>query len=204
VLRGQLPPGLRGWLLDGGSLTRRVRSACGGVFGIRVISQRLARPMREEAAALGQPPHLLALVREVQLLCDERPWVFARSVIPMATLAGARSRLGPLDSRPLGEVLFTDPTTVRGPVEVARIDRCHELYPHAIPNDGDHAPMIWGRRSVFRIHNHALLVAEIFLPSLSEPAHGETGGSGRLPNAGARTQAQHPEKAGAGLRQAAV
>jgi chorismate lyase len=36
---------------------------------------------------------LRALIREVHLLCDDRPWVFARTIIPISTLRGRERRL---------------------------------------------------------------------------------------------------------------
>jgi chorismate--pyruvate lyase len=102
----------------------------------------------------------------VQLLCDERPWVFARSLIPARTLRGRGRRLTQLGTRPLGQVLFTDPGVRRGPVEIARIAVGQRLHQQAFAGLAEPPDAIWGRRSVFWIEERPLLVCEIFLPGL--------------------------------------
>lgn len=153
------------WLLDPASLTRRVQAACEGCFRVEVLDQGYARPQRNEAQRLGMRDGSSAFVREVHLLCDEQPWVFARTVIPRTTLTGPRRHLTRLRSRPLGAVLFADPTMKRGPVEIARFAPGDRLYPRAATCD---ARVVWGRRSVFTLAGHPLLVSEIFLPDIPE------------------------------------
>lgn len=167
-----LPAGLADWLLDPGSLTRRLRGLCGDRFRVRVLRQGWARPGRDEARVLSLRPATWAWTREVQLLCDERPWVFARSLIPARTLRGRGRRLTQLGTRPLGQVLFTDPGVHRGPVEIARIVTGQRLHQRAFAGLAEPPDAIWGRRSVFWIEESPLLVCEIFLPDLpASPAH---------------------------------
>lgn len=162
-----IPDGvLRDWLLDTGSLTRRVRGACAGRFQVRVESQRWERPRLDEYLALGLRIGRLAWVREVHLLCDDRPWVFARTVIPPRTLRGSRRRLANLGNRPLGALLFADPHMQRGPVEVARVARGSALFAAATQGAPGSPSALWGRRSVFRLGGRPLLVSEFFLPAL--------------------------------------
>ncbi|MFA7387304.1 MAG: chorismate lyase, partial [Thiohalobacteraceae bacterium] len=75
-------PELRNWLFDATSLTRRVREACAGSFRVRVERQLWERPRWDECRALALRGPRRALIREVHLLCDQRPWVFARTIIP--------------------------------------------------------------------------------------------------------------------------
>ncbi len=156
-------PALRDWLLDTGSLTRRVRHACAGRFSVRVESQGWGRPRLDEYLALGLRWGRIALIREVHLLCDERPWVFARTIIPVTTLRGRQRRLAHLGDRPLGAVLFADPHMQRGPVEVACIRPDSALFAAAVQGLKRRPAEIWGRRSVFRLGGKPLLVSEIFL-----------------------------------------
>lgn len=157
---------LRDWLLDTGSLTRRVQQACGGRFRVQVEMQGWARPRLDEYRALGLRIGRIALIREVHLLCDERPWVFARTVIPVTTLRGRQRRLAHLGSRPLGAVLFADPHMQRGPVQVARIARGSALFTAAVQGLQRRPEEVWGRRSVFRLGGKPLLVSEFFLPAV--------------------------------------
>lgn len=153
-------------LLDPASLTRRIQGACSGNFRVQVLAQGWARPQRNEALALGMRDGGWGFVREVHLLCNEQPWVYARTVIPRTTLTGPRRRLTRLKSRPLGAVLFADPSMRRGPVEIARLTPCDKLYPAAIGHLAERPPMIWGRRSLFTLGGKPLLVSEIFLPGI--------------------------------------
>jgi len=154
------------WLLDPASLTKRIQSACRGRFRVQVLEQGWFRPQQNEMQVLGIRNHSWAFVREVQLLCDEHPWVFARTVIPRTTLTGPRRRLTRLKSRPLGAVLFADPTMERGPVEIARLTPVDRLYPQVVHDLPAPPAVIWGRRSVFTLAGHPLLVSEIFLPGI--------------------------------------
>jgi chorismate--pyruvate lyase len=164
--RGVIPQPVRGWLLDSTSLTRRLTAACGGRFRVEVDFEGWTRPMLNEAEALGLPPARNAWIRQVYLLCDERPWVFARTVIPASTLTGRERRLRHLKTRPLGAVLFADPSMQRGVVEVARLTPRDSLYPRATARLTPRPAEVWGRRSVFRLHAKPLLVSEIFLADL--------------------------------------
>lgn len=172
VLRGQVPAGLLDWLLDTASLTRRIQLACGGRFRVRVLAQGWGRPRRDEIAALGMRPNERALIRQVQLRCDERVWVYARTIIPHATLTGRQRRLAHLGSKPLGAVLFADPAMRREPVQLACVRRGQPLYEAACRDLHGRPAEIWGRRSVFRLAGKPLLVAEVFLPELPRHCHG--------------------------------
>lgn len=168
LLRDHVPPAIRHWLFDRASLTHRLRATCQGCFRVQLLSQRRQGPLLGEARRLGLAPHASALVREVRLLCNERPWVFARTVIPLQTLRGRTRRLAHLGTRPLGAMLFADASMERDEVEVARLDPGTPLFEHAVGSGALGAP-VWGRRSVFRVGGKPLLVSEIFLPPLLAP-----------------------------------
>ncbi len=150
----------RKWLLDPGSLTQRLVSASQGNFRVEVIRQGWYHPTRSEAKALGMRPRQLAVIREVQLIGNGQPWVFARSVIPATTLTGKQRELNFVGSRSLGSILFRDPTMRRGPLQISRLKI----------RDGDSA---WARRSLFYLSDKPLLVSEVFLPALLD-AHNST------------------------------
>ncbi|HCB12077.1 MAG TPA: chorismate lyase [Gammaproteobacteria bacterium] len=161
-----LPAELAQWLFDPGSLTRRLRQCCPDRFQVRVLWQGWSRPSRDEARTLCLRLDARTWTREVQLVCGDQAWVFARTLIPAATLRGRGRRLTQLGSRPLGEVLFSDPGVQRSPVEIARIIAGQRLHQCAFAGFAEPPETIWGRRSVFRIDGQPLLVCEIFLPDL--------------------------------------
>ena len=168
IMFGQVPHNVLHWLLDRASLTQRIVSACPGRFRVKVLAQQWARPMTNEARALGMAPNGHALVRQVQLLCDETPWVYARTIIPRSTLTGGERRLAYLKSRSLGAMLFADPTMRRSEVQISRVTSRDKLY-NIVAGQLDQSPeIIWGRRSVFTISNKPLLVSELFLPVVED------------------------------------
>ncbi len=164
--RGQLPPLLIDWLLDAGSLTDRLKQACPGCFSVRVLDEGWQRPRLDEAQILNMPKSTVGWVRQVQLLCDGEPWVFARTIIPARTLTGPQRQLTHLGSRPLGAFLFADPGMRRGPVELASILPGQAMFTCATGNLARSPAQIWGRRSVFRVGGKPLLVTEVFLPAI--------------------------------------
>lgn len=161
--RTEPTPVLRDWLLHTGSLTRRVQQACAGRFRVRVETQGWGRPRLDEYRALRLRLGRIALIREVHLLCDERPWIFARTIIPVTTLRGRERRLAHLGNRPLGAVLFADPHMQRGPVEVVCLRPGSAVFADAVQGLKRRPTEVWGRRSVFRLGNKPLLVSEFFL-----------------------------------------
>ena len=167
LTRSRIPPDLLPWLLDSGSLTQRLIAACPGQFAVRLVGQQRTRPLREEAAALALAAGVQALVRQVQLHCDARPWVLARTVIPLTTLTGPRRRLTRLGNRSLGATLFSDPTMSRDPVEVTRLVAGSPLYSAITASMQQPPAELWGRRSVFRLGGRPLLVSEFFLLSIA-------------------------------------
>jgi chorismate--pyruvate lyase len=154
------------WLLDPSSLTRRLQLTCRGQFRVVPVNQRWFRPQLNEAQALGIRPHERCFIREVHLLCENQPWVFARTVIPVRTLTGRRRRLTRLGNKPLGAVLFADPGMRRSNIEIARLEAGQVLFESAIKPLSERPSEIWGRRSAFFLGNKPLLVSEIFLPEI--------------------------------------
>lgn len=162
----QIDPLWRSWLLDQGSLTKRLINASNGAFQVRKLFQGWQRPTCSEAQCLGLKPRQLAVVREVELLCNGEPWVYARSVFPQQTLTGRLRSLKKLDTRPLGALLFSDPTMERTHFEIAALSntRLKNYFSDQSAN------FAWGRRSLFFLDEKPLLVAEIFLPALEQHA----------------------------------
>jgi chorismate lyase len=166
--RAGIPAKYLPWLLDPASLTERIIHHCPRAFRVRLLGQARVRPLRNEAMALGMRAGSRAVVRQVQLLCGETPWVYARTIIPPRTLARKFHRFARLGTRSLGALLFADPSMERGEVEVARLTSSERLY-HLVTRELREKPgVIWGRRSLFRLGGKPLLVCEFFLPDIAE------------------------------------
>ncbi|MDY6978349.1 MAG: chorismate lyase [Pseudomonadota bacterium] len=167
LLASTLPP-IQAWLFDKGSLTRRLQQACSGNFRVEVVDLHWQRPLLNERRRLAMPARQVALVRQVYLYCDEKPCVFARTIIPGATLSGAERHLAVLGNRPLGAVLFADPRMHREPMEFTRLQPGERLFDTAVQRLDVTPAAIWGRRSQFYLAAKPLLVNEIFLPPIEK------------------------------------
>ncbi|MBI5451102.1 MAG: chorismate lyase [Gammaproteobacteria bacterium] len=158
----RVPAALRPWLLHDASLTARLRRVCAGPLTVSVRSQRWQRPLRSERLALGLAETEFALVRQVVLSCGDRPWVFARTVLPRQTVRGHGSCLARLGNRPLGELLFTHRDVVRDTPEIACVTRRQDQYRQVAAALLESAAAIWGRRARFYFAGQPLLVSEWF------------------------------------------
>jgi len=152
------------WLQDTGSLTASLIAQSNNQFHVKVLFQGFGKIREDERKALGLKPYQAAVVREVILFGKNRPWVFARSLLPLSSLTGRLRQLRKASSKPLGAFLFKQPNLKRSPIEIAKIDS------HYLPTLI--AQSAWGRRSVFYVDNKPLLVSEIFLSDFLETIKG--------------------------------
>jgi len=155
----------RPWLLDRGSLTRRIQDRCAG-FSVRHVRQRHGKAMPFERNMLALGAHSRALLRDVFLYCGETPLVFAHSVLPAASLHGNWQALGRMGDRPLGAALFANPRVRRTPLHFKKLNRRHELYRLACAALPNPPASLWARRSVFYLEDRPILVTEVFLPGI--------------------------------------
>lgn len=171
--RWLVPGAYASWLETPGSLTARLR-AVSTRFRVLRLAEGWGRALRDEcdvlAIAAGEPVWL----REVLLLCDEVPVVFAHSVVTAAALNGPWRSLRRQGSRPLGDSLFSGGhplAAARSPLSFARLARNHPLHRGAVRALGQSLPAMWARRGLHRRAGKPLAVTELFLPavlSLSE------------------------------------
>lgn len=150
----------RSWLFDRGSLTQRLIELSHDQFRVRVLREDWRCPMPWELHALDLPTRHFARVREVVLLCEGQPLVYARSVLPVSSLIGKNRHFKYLGNRPLGAALFSEPTLKRDPIAIAPV---YQLRP--APSISHQHPA-YARCSVFYVHEKPLLVSEIFLPEI--------------------------------------
>ena len=158
------------WLLDSSSLTQRIKEYCDrcsqGSFGVKVINQGMDFPSPDECFRLHIKGRRFALIREVLLYCGNLPLIYARTVIPSTTLTGAQKQLALQGNRPLGAFLFAQPDLQRDALELAVVHEGQQLYDLAVGHASLRTDHINARRSIFRLHDKPLLVAELFLPTI--------------------------------------
>ncbi len=158
-----LPPTIRPWLTDDGSLTDHLIGLKSKSFRVQRLFQRWEVPSLSERILLDVPARQRAMVREVVLMVDNLPVVFARSVFPVRSLAGELGHLRRLQNKSLGAILFQHPGMVRSPFELAQIPGNSSYLPTGLRQ----SQTAWGRRSRFDIAGKPLLVSEVFLHAFS-------------------------------------
>ena len=165
------PPPLRPWLLEGGSLTARLK-AHSETFRVQCLHQHTARCLSDEAAVIGMDRPGRVWEREVLLRCDNTPVVFAHTVVPMSATAADWPLFSALGERSLGTTLFGDPSVRRGVLEFARLREGHPLAQRAMAALAlnhealPQAHILYARRCLYRRRQGTLLVTEVFLPSV--------------------------------------
>jgi chorismate lyase len=164
---------LRSWIGERGSLTKRLRAGCGRL-SLRLVRQRLAVPLRDEAALLGLRGGQRAWVREVLLLADGAPVVFAHSVARVEALRVAWRSISRVGLRPVGDAIFERHGMRRGPIQARRVnafDRLHRSAASALAGTTKALvrplPVLWARRSPFVRAGQALWITEVFLPGIA-------------------------------------
>lgn len=160
----QLPDELQSWLQESGSLTKRLRGIYGKHFGVKVLFHRWKPAFIDECRLLNLAPSRYQLIREVLLHADGRGLVLARTILPEPTIRIAHRNLSHLGTRPLGEVIFAYPDLERRQRQFSHAEP--ELWSPQLQAAVAVDQSIWGRRSVYAIHDQPLLVAEFFLPKL--------------------------------------
>jgi chorismate--pyruvate lyase len=140
----------------------RLRACCGGEPGLVVVTEGDA-PLTGDDATDLRAVGTTAFVREIELTCNGRAWVFAQTLIPPATLA-RHGWLASLGRAALGERLAAVPGIERGPLAFARLVAADRLYHRALRERAAPPPHLWARRSCYAIEGARLLVQEVFLP----------------------------------------
>lgn len=150
------------WLLDPSSLTARLKIHC-DEFRVEVLGQQIIQCSKAEAnedISAGEE----VLLREVLLFCDNKPQVFARSLLPLRSLTGEEQKLAELGEKSLGQVLFNHPDLIRKHIEIALFLPESSLSLLVNELNLSFTQSLWGRRSVFVLKNKPIMVAEVFLP----------------------------------------
>lgn len=159
-------PRLQHWLQAPGSLTARLRRF--GPVEVQVQRQAVMALWQPEQDALQQR---CGYVREVVLLLNGRPAVWARSATPLPASKGPWRALQGLGTRPLAELLFAARPVQRAPLQGEHLPRSSTMQSHIrrqwlqLPQQtAQEAVPHWARSSVFWHRGHALRVMEAFSP----------------------------------------
>jgi chorismate--pyruvate lyase len=160
------------WLQIDGSLSARI-AAVSGRLTVRVLRQGAVRLQPAEAALLGCPAGAAAHGREVILLADGAPVVYARSVLQAVHARGTWKAIRGLGNRALADLLFGLPAARRSDFAFARFApgsviaaTVHRRWHDATGTDWGRRE-VWARCSVFTRRGAPLLVTECFAPAIT-------------------------------------
>lgn len=157
----RIPPSLYRWIADSTSTTQRFKQDYGPRFFLNLITQSEESITLSEAKALSTLAQT-ACVRAIVMGVDNIPWLVGRTVFHPDLLASPEGQVFvTLRNRPLGEILYREPTFKRERIEVALIEPYHKEH-HWIQNFSAHA--VWARRSLLRYKNYSMVLTEFFLP----------------------------------------
>jgi chorismate--pyruvate lyase len=163
------PRAMRHWLTDRTSLTVKLISGS-RQFRVQRIRQSRGMSLAGEHAAIGLPRRARIREREVLLHCDERPVVYARTIVPLRANASDWPFFNTLGERSLGTTLFGDPAVRRGALQFARMHHSHPLVRRACEVTGmghnSTSGHLYARRCLFQRKNGLMLVTEVFLPAI--------------------------------------
>ena len=163
---------VRAWLQVEGSLSARIASVS-GKLAVRVLRQGPVRLQPAEAERLGCPAGAGAHGREVILLADGVPVVYARSVLQAVHARGTWKAIRGLGNRALADLLFGLPPAHRSEFEFARFAPGSGVAATVHRRWRDVTGADWGRRevwaccSVFTRRGAPLLVTECFAPAIA-------------------------------------
>ncbi|MBL0522750.1 chorismate--pyruvate lyase family protein [Aeromonas enteropelogenes] len=150
----ELPASLRPWLLEPGSMTRRLRQH-NRHFSVEWLGNRPVSLTTDEQW-LVDAVSPAGICREVILHGDLGPAVLGWTLLADAALQG--SGLAELGEQPLGERVFGNEPVRRDHLQLARFA--------IADNPRCPAAIVWGRRSRLFLGQWPLLVHELFLPYL--------------------------------------
>ena len=134
------------WLNEGGSITSRIKLFSNfklellkdGPGEVDIIEDDLIISNYEENN-----------IREVILLSNEEPLIYAKSIIPLETIKLGLNILGNLKENPLGDILFSNPEIKKKYMLFARFQSKEEIF--------------YGRKGIYTVKGYPFSVCEIFL-----------------------------------------
>ena len=94
---------IKSWLIENGPITKRI--SANEDFELNLIRDEIDKVDEMDKKYLGNDVGDIK-VREVILLGNKIPKVYAKSLIPVDTIEKGFSKLGSLGTKPLGDILF--------------------------------------------------------------------------------------------------
>ena len=98
------------WLLENGPITKRIKN--NGTFQLNVIQDKLSTISADDKKFINTNSEEIKK-REVTLLCNDIPIVFAQTIIPVETIEKGFDGMGNLGTKPLEDILLEKGTLLK-------------------------------------------------------------------------------------------
>ena len=146
MMKKVIKDSIKSWLIENGPITKRISAK--EDFELNLIRDEIGEVDEIEKRYLGKSIGDIK-VREVILLGNKIPKVYAKSLIPVKTIEKGFSKLGNLGNMPLGDILFEKDI-------FNKIDVMYSSFSHK-------SKIFWGRKTKYSVKNLPFSVMEIFL-----------------------------------------
>tara|TARA_B100000927_G_scaffold52961_1_gene39909 strand:+ start:1434 stop:1919 length:486 start_codon:yes stop_codon:yes gene_type:complete len=141
-----LDKNIKSWLLEKGPITNRIKSKHN--FELKLLRDSVGKVKKSDKSFLDSIDGEIR-IREVVLFADENPKVFARSLIPESTIKNGLKKLGELNTKPLGDILFERDIFQKDEIVFSIFSDDKNKY--------------WGRKIKYYVKSYPLSVMEVFL-----------------------------------------
>jgi chorismate--pyruvate lyase len=155
---------VRPWMIGKGLLTQRLKSACGGRFGLRLADQWSGLLSAAYQSALRSTDNA-GLFRDVEISHAGSVWVFEQTVMPDSTLV-AHPWLAELGDGALGETLGDLSGVERSSYEYAWLPAEAAVTARALRGAQVKPAGLWARRCRVSLRHAPLLIQELFFPAM--------------------------------------
>ena len=134
------------WLNEPGSITSRIKSFSN--FRLKLLRDGPGEvDITEDDLIVANYEE--NNTREVILYSDEKPLIYAKSIIPLATIRLGLGVLGNLKENPLGDILFSNPEIKKKYMLFAKFQSNKKIF--------------YGRKGIYTVKGYPFSVCEIFL-----------------------------------------
>ena len=137
---------IESWLIEDGPITKRISAK--EDFELNLIRDEIGEVSKIDKKYLGVTKGNIK-VREVILMGNKTPKVYAKSLIPVNTIEKGFSKLGNLGNMPLGDILFEKDI-------FNKIDVLYSFFSYK-------SNIFWGRKTKYLVKNLPFSVMEVFL-----------------------------------------
>ena len=137
---------IKSWLLEDGPITKRIKSSY--EFKLELIQDEVTEVIDADKKFLNTNSNEIR-VREVILFGNDRPLVYAQTLIPDTTIEKGLAELGKIGNKPLGDILFEKNIFTKKDIVYAQFIFDNNSF--------------WGRKIKYTVKNQPFSVMEVFL-----------------------------------------